>query len=66
MLTDRETTVLLLRQQGLTQGAVARKLNITQGAVSRFENNAYRKINDALTLIAYAKRRKITFPDRYQ
>jgi len=37
MLTDRETTVLLLRQQGLTQGAVARKLNITQGAVSRFE-----------------------------
>jgi transcriptional regulator len=63
-LTDRETTVLLLRQQGLTQGAIARKLKITQGAVSGFENNAYRKIRDALDTIAYARRRKLSIPHR--
>jgi transcriptional regulator len=62
LLTDRETAVLLLRQQGLTQEAVARKLKITQGAVSGFENNAYRKLRDAHVALTFAKRHRITIP----
>jgi transcriptional regulator len=61
-LTDRERAVLLLRQQGLTQAAVARNLKITQGAVSGFETNAYRKLRDAHVAITFAKRHNISIP----
>lgn len=47
MLTDKEIRVLELRQKGLTQVEVARRLGITQAAVSNFEKNAYRKIAEA-------------------
>jgi transcriptional regulator len=53
-LTIREIAVLLLRQQGLTQEAVARKLKISQAAVSSFEMNAYRKLRDAKAMLAAA------------
>ena len=59
LYSDASLNVLLLRQQGLTQGAVARTLGITQGAVSRFEANAHRKLHDALATIAYATRHRI-------
>jgi transcriptional regulator len=61
-LTNRERTVLLLRQQGLTQSEVARNLKITQGAVSRFETNAYHKLRDAHLAIAFAKQHRISIP----
>jgi transcriptional regulator len=62
-LTAREITVLLLRQQGLTQAAVARKLKISQAAVSDFEINAYRKLRDAKAMLAAAAEHRITIPE---
>jgi transcriptional regulator len=59
-LTDRETTVLILRQQGLTQAAVARKLKVSQAAVSAFEINAYRKLQDAKAMLAAATEHHLT------
>ena len=48
-LTEKELNVLLLREEGLLQQQIAKRLNITQSAVSRFEANAKAKIRDALT-----------------
>jgi HTH-type transcriptional regulator, fmd operon transcriptional regulator len=47
MLTEKEIQILLLRQEGLLQTEIAKRLNITQGAVSRFEANARAKIAEA-------------------
>ena len=47
MLTEKEFQVLLLRQEGLLQTEIAKRLSITQGAVSRFEANARMKIDEA-------------------
>ena len=58
-LTEREWTVLLLRQEGLTQSAVARKLHVTQAAVSCFERKAYRKLQDANDTLAFAAKQQI-------
>ncbi|MDD9954325.1 MAG: LuxR C-terminal-related transcriptional regulator [Candidatus Woesearchaeota archaeon] len=46
-LTEKELTVLKLRNKGLTQTQVAKRLKISQAAVSDFEKNAQRKIEDA-------------------
>ena len=47
MLTEKELQVLILRQEGMLQTEIARRLKITQGAVSRFEANAREKVLDA-------------------
>lgn len=47
VLTEKELTVLLLRERGQKQVEIARELGISQAAVSRFENNARAKINQA-------------------
>jgi HTH-type transcriptional regulator, fmd operon transcriptional regulator len=59
MLTEKEIQVLELRQKGLTQTEVSKKLGISQAAVSHFEKNALRKISEAKTTIETAKRLKI-------
>ena len=56
MLTEREIRVLELRQQGLTQKQVAKKLGISQAAVSHFEKNALKKISEAKATIETARR----------
>ncbi len=56
MLTDKEIQVLELRQTGLTQVDVAKKLKITQAAVSNFEKNALRKISAAKEALNVARR----------
>jgi transcriptional regulator len=63
-LTDKEITVLRLRSQGLTQHAVADQLGISQAAVSSFETNAHKKLQDAQTMLAFAKHAGITAPPR--
>jgi transcriptional regulator len=63
-LTERETAVLLLRQQGLTQEVVARKLKVSQAAVSSFEINAYRKLQDAKATLALAALHHLTITRR--
>jgi transcriptional regulator len=47
MLTEKEFQILQLRQKGMLQVEIAKRLHITQGAVSRFEKNARWKIQDA-------------------
>ena len=59
MLTEKEIAVLELRQQGLTQVAVAKDLGITQAAVSNFEKNALRKISTAKDTLKVARRLKL-------
>jgi Tfx family DNA-binding protein len=56
MLTKKEIEVLELRQKGLIQKDVAKKLGISQAAVSHFEKNARRKIAEAKTTIEAARR----------
>ena len=55
MLTKREIEVLKLREKGLKQKEVAKKLKITQSAVSLFEKNAYRKIRDSARVLEIIK-----------
>ncbi|MGV8168985.1 MAG: LuxR C-terminal-related transcriptional regulator [Candidatus Nanoarchaeia archaeon] len=55
MLTEKEIRVLELRNKGLTQVEVAKKLGISQAAVSSFEQNAMRKLDDAVKVRAIAK-----------
>jgi transcriptional regulator len=62
-LTEREIAVLQLRSQGLTQQAVARRLKISQAAVSSFETNAYRKLQDAQQMLAFASQSGIVLPE---
>ncbi len=47
MLTEKEIEVLKLKESGLTQLEIAKKLKISQPAVSDFYNNALWKIKDA-------------------
>ena len=47
MLTEKEILVLKLKNDGLTQEKIAKKLKISQPAVSSFYNNALWKIKDA-------------------
>ncbi|MFC1648428.1 LuxR C-terminal-related transcriptional regulator [Nanoarchaeota archaeon] len=56
MLTEKEIQVLELRNKGLTQVDVAKKLKITQAAVSNFEKNAHRKIISAKETVEVARR----------
>jgi transcriptional regulator len=58
--TEKEIQVLQLRNQGLTQVEVAKKLKISQAAVSDFEKNAHRKLIDAQETLEYAKQAGIT------
>ena len=55
MLTNREIEILKLRKSRLKQKEIAKKLNLSQPAVSKFENNAKRKLKDALETIKIAK-----------
>ena len=55
MLTKKELEVVTLRQEGLTQNSVAKRLKITQAAVSKFEHNAKQKILDAQRTVRLAK-----------
>ena len=48
MLTKKEKEVLELRSTNLKQ--IAFKLKISQPAVSAFENNAIRKIREAISV----------------
>jgi transcriptional regulator len=61
-LTEKEINVLQLRNQGLTQVEVAKRLKISQAAVSDFEKNAYRKLVDAQQMLEFAKDAKIKLP----
>ena len=56
MLTEKELQVLVLRQEGMLQTDIAKRLKITQGAVSRFEANARQKILDAKKELARLER----------
>lgn len=47
MLTEKEVAVLKLKNKGLLQIDIAKKLKISQPAVSSFYNNALKKIKDA-------------------
>ncbi len=58
-LTEKEIQVLELRQRGLTQVDVSKKLDISQAAVSHFEKNALRKISEAKKTLETARRLKI-------
>jgi len=59
MLTEKEVEVLKLKQEGLTQKEIAKKLKISQPAVSNFYNNALWKIQDAKKIIQLKKELKI-------
>jgi Tfx family DNA-binding protein len=59
MLTEKEINVLELRNSGLTQIVVAKKLKISQAAVSSFEKNAIRKINEAKIVVEVYKTLKV-------
>ena len=65
MLTKKELDVLTLRQEGLTQTSVAKRLKITQAAVSKFEHNAKQKILDAQRTVHLAKQLGIAANDDY-
>ncbi|MBR9690930.1 helix-turn-helix domain-containing protein [Candidatus Woesearchaeota archaeon] len=56
MLTDKEMEILRLRQQGLKQTEIAKKLNITQPAISKFEANIQKKIEGATRLVKEVKK----------
>lgn len=55
LLTEKEITVLQMRNKGLTQVEVATRLGISQAAVSGFEKNAKRKLQDAQETLLRAK-----------
>lgn len=57
-LTGKEIEVLKLRNKGLKQSEVAKKLKISQPAVSLFEKNAKRKIKEAKEILALIKNLK--------
>jgi transcriptional regulator len=61
-LTDKEVQVLQLRNLGLTQLEVAKKIKVTQAAVSAFERSAYRKLADAQAMLEFAKNEKLAIP----
>lgn len=54
-LTEKEKLVLELRNKGLTQTQVAKKLNISQAAVSDFEKNSKQKIIEAQETIDFSR-----------
>ena len=56
MLTEKELQVLMLRQEGMLQLEIAKKLSITQGTVSKFEANARAKILEAREELAMLDR----------
>lgn len=47
MLTEKEVEVLKLKQSGMTQVEIAKRLKISQPAVSNFYKNALRKFREA-------------------
>jgi HTH-type transcriptional regulator, fmd operon transcriptional regulator len=55
MLTEKEVEVLKLKEKGLTQLEIAKKLKISQPAVSSFYNNALNKIKDAEEVLKLKK-----------
>ena len=55
MLTEKEIEVLKLKNAGLTQLEIAKKLDISQPAVSSFYNNALDKIKDAEEILKLKK-----------
>jgi transcriptional regulator len=55
MLTEKEKEVLRLKNEGLTQLEISKKLKISQPAVSNFYNNALWKIKDAEETIKLKK-----------
>ena len=55
MLTEKEIGVLKLKNAGLTQLEIAKKLKISQPAVSNFYNNALDKIKDAQEILKLKK-----------
>ena len=66
MLTKKELDVLTLRQDGLTQTSVAKKLKITQAAVSKFEQNAKQKILDAQRTLALATKLGVSANETFE
>ena len=55
MLTEKEIEVLKLKEKGLTQLEIAKKLKISQPAISSFYNNAIKKIKDAEEVLKLKK-----------
>ena len=47
MLTEKEIQILKMKNEGLKQKEIAKKLKISQPAVSSFYNNVIWKIKDA-------------------
>lgn len=59
LLTKKEKKVMDLRAKGLSQYEIAKKMKISQAAVSQFQNNAHRKIKEAVKLIEFAKKKGV-------
>jgi transcriptional regulator len=55
MLTQKEIDVLKLKEKGLTQLEIAKKLKISQPAVSSFYNNALKKIKESEEVLKIKK-----------
>ena len=56
ILTEKEIKVIELKQNGLTQVQIAKKLGITQAAVSGFYTNAIAKIKSSYETVELAKK----------
>lgn len=56
MLTEKEIEVLKLKENGLTQIEISKKLKITQPAVSKFYNNSLKKIKEAQEILEIKKK----------
>lgn len=55
MLTSKEQEILKLRNKGLIQAEIAKKLGISQPAVSAFERSIARKIRDSIDTLELIK-----------
>jgi len=61
MLTEREREILLLRQQGLSDCKIARRLNLHVQSVHDSRKNALKKLREAEEELAWAKKIDLSF-----
>jgi len=60
-LTDRERQILELRQKGMTDYAIAKKLGVLMSSIQRSRRNAQRKLAAAKQDFAWAQSLNIEF-----
>jgi DNA-binding CsgD family transcriptional regulator len=63
-LTERERTILELRQKGLSDYKIARTINMDPPSVTRSRKNAFKKITDAKADLEWLEKTGINLPDR--